>query len=300
MEKFLKYTLAVMTGTVLGLVIFSILSVIVFVGLIGIAMTATTFSTGDPNESKVLVVKLNTPIVEKSSDEYSSITKMFGMEPQLALNDILDNIHRAKNDTKIEGIFLQIPDVQAGVSTIREIREALENFKQSGKFIIAHSDVYSQAGYYLSSVADKVYISPEGLLEFKGIAARVLFIKRTMEKIGLEPQILRHGKYKSAIEMFDRESMSKENREQISAYIREIWQTVVNDIAESRNTSAPYLNNLADSLLVRNSYDAVKYGLIDEIKYYDEVLKEIKDSLRLEASKKIPVINLSDYIDNSI
>ena len=298
MLKFLKYTLAVITGTFVGLLMFFVVLGIVVVSVVAITMSDE--KANDIKENSVLVIKLDQPILEKAPNNPLKNFSFLSMstDQNLGLNDIIDNIHNAVYDTKIRCILLNVGYIQASYETVEEIRDALLEFKKSGKFIIAYSDYYSQSAYYLSSVANKVYMNPEGILEFRGISSQLIFLKNTFDKIGIKPEPIRHGKYKGAIEMFANDKMSAENREQHQVFIDAVWKHVIFEIGESRHIKPFELNRLADSILVRNGDLAVKYKLLDSLKYYDQIITQIKDSLHLSKSDKVPSVQLSDYIES--
>jgi len=298
MLKFLKYTLAVITGTFVGLLMFFIVFGIVVVSIVAIAMSEE--KSNDIKENSVLVIKLDQPILEKAPTNPFKNFSFLSMatDQTLGLNDILDNIHNAKYDSKIHCILLNIGYIQASYETVEEIRDALIDFKKSGKFIIAYSDYYAQSAYYLSSVANKVYMNPEGILEFRGISSQLIFLKNTFEKLGIKPEPIRHGKYKGAIEMFANDKMSNENREQHQVFVDAVWKHVISEIGESRHIKPSDLNRMADSLLVRNGDLAFKYKLLDSLKYYDQIIAQIKDSLHIAKKDKVPSVQLSDYIES--
>lgn len=297
MWKFIKYVLATFIGTVLGVI------VLVLIGVGIVAGVAASVMDEDPVEvepNSILVLKFDQPIVERASHNPLKNLDISTMKnkTELGLHDIVKSIIVAKDDPNIKGIFLNSSSVRAGISTVDEIRNALIRFKESGKFIISFNEFYSQGGYYLASVADKIYLKPEGLVEFKGLSAQALFFKDALKKIGVAPQVIRHGKYKGAVEPFIADEMSPENREQIKVYVESVWQHVLNGISGYRRLSVFQLNEIADKLTVRNAPNAVSAGLIDQLKYYDEVLVELKDSLQMDESKDIPAVLIGDYISN--
>jgi len=298
MWKFLKYTLAVITGTFVGLMLFFVVGGLILVGIISVALSSK--SETDIKKHSVLVIKLDNEIREQApSNPFKNFNFLSLTSNQpLGLNDILDNIHAATYDPNISCILLNVGYVQASYETIEEIRDAIIEFKKSGKFVISYCDYYAQSAYYLSTVADKIYMNPEGILEFRGISSQLIFFKNTLEKLGVKPEPIRHGKYKGAIEMFANEKMSPENREQHQVFIEAVWKQVCNDIGAARSIEVKTLNRIADSLLVRNGGDAVKRGLIDSLKYYDQVIAQIKDSLNIGLKEKVPAVMLPDYIEN--
>jgi len=300
MVKFLKYTLAVVTGTFVGLLMFFVVLGIVIVSIVAIAMSGDKSS--DIKENSVLVIKLDQPILEKApSNPFKNFSFLsMSADQTLGLNDILDNIHNAKYDSKIRCILLNVGYIQASYETVEEIRDAIIDFKKSGKFVIAYNDYYAQSAYYLCSVANKIYMNPEGILEFRGISSQLIFLKNTFEKLGIKPEPIRHGKYKGAIEMFANDKMSDENREQHQVFVDAVWKHVLLEISESRNIKTAELNMMADSLLVRNGDLAFKYKLLDSLKYYDQIIAQIKDSLHISKKDKVPSVQLADYIESHV
>ncbi len=202
------------------------------------------------------------------------------MESNPGLDEILKNIAKAKSDPKIKGIYLDLGFVPSGLTILREIRQALLDFKTSGKFIIAYGEVYSQSAYYLGSVADKIYLHPDGAIEFRGLDAEIMFLKGTLEKLDIDMQVIRHGKYKSAVEMFMLDKMSDANREQLNAMITGMWGTVLADISSSRNISAVQLNIIADNLDALDADKALASEMVDGLFYKDELLAELKSEGR--------------------
>ncbi len=249
------------------------------------------------NDNTVLLVKLNQPIPERTSTNPFSSANLFDLTPTktLGLNDILESIDRARTDSRIKGIYLQLSHIPSGISTIEEIRSALLEFKKSDKFIVCYAEIFSQSAYYLASVADEIYFNPEGMMLFKGLNAQVMFYKGLFEKLSVEAQIVRHGKFKSAVEPYTEEKMSKESKAQTKKYLDRIWNLMLSSIAESRGMSVDELNEMADHLKIRKAEDALKYGLVDELLYKDEVLAKLKEKIGLSESEKIESLSLAGY-----
>ncbi len=293
MKSFFKYLLA----SILGFMIASFIVLLIFIGIISAAI-----SSGDKSEdikaNSILMLKLDQPI----NDRKSSMPKIslnlanFGTENAMGLNEILRNIHKARLDTNIRGIYLQLSGLQAGIATVEEIRNGLIGFKKSGKFILAFSDTYTQGSYYLASAADKIYLVPTGSVNFIGLSAELMFYKKTLEKLDLQPEIIRHGKFKSAVEPFMYDKMSPENREQIRTYVGSIWNHMVNQVAESRNITTQQLNNFADSLLLWDNKAAVRSGLIDALLYKDQVLDTLAKWIDVKKAKDIEFVSYQKYI----
>jgi protease IV len=293
MKQFFKFMFASMVGTILLTGISSVIFIAILVSAIAGAQKEST----PVKENSVIQMKLDQTIYDRTSsnpfENFNFNTMKSNSTP--GLNDILSELKSAATDDKIKGIFLDVSDIPAGIATIEEIRNALLDFKKSGKFIIAYSEAYSQSAYYISTVADKIYINPEGLVIFKGLAAQLFFMKGLMEKIDVQPQIIRHGKYKSAIEPLISDKMSPANREQTSKYVQSIWDQMLKGISETRKIDIAVLNNIADSLLVTDAKDALKYKLVDGLKYKDEILDELKTRLALATDDKINFVSLSKY-----
>jgi len=179
---------------------------------------------------------------------------------------------------------------------LEEIRSALKDFKTSGKFIIIHADVYSQLGYYLATVADKIYLTPEGTVNFYGLNAQIMFYRGLLEKLDIKPEIIRHGKFKSAIEPFILDKMSEENYLQTQIFVSSIWQNILSEISKARNISVDSLNSLADNFAIDNATNALKYNFVDGLKYYDQIIEELRDSLLLNSDSKLKMIGMDKYI----
>lgn len=292
MKSFFKSLLA----SILGVLIAGILLLFIIIGGIG-AMVSSQDKTVDVKENTILHVKLDQPIMDRSNKNPFESFDFASFKPsiQLGLNDVLKNIEKAKTDPNIDGIYLDLNVIPTGIATIEEIRNALINFKESGKFIISYSDTYTQPSYYIASISDKVYLNPEGLLTFVGLRSEIMFFKEALEKIGIEPQIIRHGQFKSAVEPFMYTKMSKENRLQIETYMGSIWDQMLKGISAERKVSIKNLNKLADELVLNNAQAAVDNGLVDGLKYKDEILAELAELTGKKDSKKIESVSLSKY-----
>lgn len=232
--------------------------------------------------------------IQDRAEEYAMPNIIYNTPPAQGLNNILTAIEHAKDNPKIKGIYLDLGMVACGVGSLEEIRAALLDFKESGKFIYAHSDFYTQKAYYLASVADKLYLTPTGGIDFRGLSAEVLFFKGLLKKAGLTPHVIRHGEFKSAVEPFLLEKMSPENREQITAYIGSIWDYMLKEIATSREISPDSLNGMVNSFVGFNADSAVSSDLVDALKYKDELLAEIRAELGLGSNKDINFVDLRD------
>ena len=287
--KFLRNLLAAILGS---LIAFGILFVmfLVFITLVGNADDTVTVA-----KNSVLELSFTEPISDyKGSDVGDPFAALF--EEGVGLDRIIHAIKVAKEDDDIAGISMTTSFLQAGMAQTQEIRRALNDFKADGKFVYAHSDFYTQKDYYLASVADEVYLHPQGAMDFKGLATEVLYFKDLQEKSGVKMEVIRHGKYKSAVEPFLSNTMSEENRAQIQELISSIWGSMVGDMASSRNLTAENLNSIADTLGGRNPQYALFSGLIDGAIYYDEYEKIVKDRVGVSSDKELNVVQFRDYL----
>ncbi len=219
----------------------------------------------------------------------------FTPQAHTGLNDIIAVIKKAAVDKKIKGLYLDISDPPAGFATLEEIRNALIEFKISKKFIYAYSEVYSQKGYYLATVADKIFLNPQGALEIKGLSSQIMFFKNMFEKLNVEVQVFRHGKFKSAIEPYMLDKMSDANRNQVETYLGSLWNQMITGVGAQRKISINQINNVANNLLIENADDALKYKFVDELYYEDEVFTALKKAVSISESEKLNFISLDDY-----
>ncbi len=248
-------------------------------------------------KSSILHLKLDVPIFDKVDENpLANFDFMkFKPEPAIGLNTILNNISKAAKDDNIKGILIESTFMQAGMATVEEIRDELIKFKESGKFIVAFGEMFSHKDYYLASVADKVYVYPEGVVQFTGLSSKSMFLKGMLEKLEIEPQIIRHGKFKSAIEPLILEKMSEANREQTIEYISDLWNHMVNGIASSRNLTAEELNIIANELKIQTAQDAVEQGLADSTLYKDELVAILKAKLGSDKDDDLELIGMTKY-----
>ncbi len=279
---------------------FLITSVLMLFLLIGIIASIASFSSKDTvvvSSNSILHIQLTDEVVDRGGgnpfDSFDFMSMSLGSS--VGLNDLLKNLEKAKHDKNIEGIFLDMSYVGAGWASLHEIRQALLDFKESGKFIVSYGETYMQSAYYLGSVADEVYLHPEGLIDFRGINSELIFLKNTLDRLGIDPQLIRHGEFKSAGEPLIRENMSAENREQVRAYIGSIWNNVLSDIAKSRNVSINHLNEVADGLFTRNPQLALEYQMIDGILHHDQFRDVLKAKAGLDSEDDLKLVSLSKY-----
>lgn len=295
MKSFFKYVLATVTG--IGIVV-----LILFLILVGI-VTSTISQMGSGGkqttvaDNSVLYVSLNHEISERTApNPFEGIDiPGFGQVKTLGLNDIVSRIRGAKEDSKIKGIYLNLSYVNTGMASLKEIREALVDFKASGKFIVSYGDVYTQKAYYLASLSDKIYLNPEGSLEFKGLSSSIMFMKEALDKLGVEMQVVKVGTYKSAVEPFILNEMSDANRAQVTAYLNSMYSSFLTNISDGRGIPVDSLSMIAGQYLIRNADDAMRLNFIDGKLYKDEMLSELKTRLGVDEKKDISAISLLDY-----
>lgn len=287
-----------MFASMFGVLLSLFVAAIIFSAIIGsIVSSASNEEKVFVEKNSVLEINLERPIRDNpSKNPFENFNfSNFEDETPLSLRSIIENIQKAKNDEQIKGIYLNIPSLQANLASTEELRNALLDFKSSGKFLLSYSESYGQLDYYLCSVADELYLNPAGDLTFKGLSSQLLFFKDALDRLDIEMQVIRHGKFKSAIEPFIRNNMSEANREQISTIINSIWTKMTSNISSSRNMSMEDLNNIADQLLIRSADDAVKYGLIDDLKYEDEIHEILMEKVSVEEVEDINFMALGKY-----
>lgn len=284
-------------AALLGSFVSAILLFIVFVGIIvGIASMGESEVKIKPKT--VLHLDLNGSIVDRaSSNPFDQLSQFAGSGSKtIGLNELIESIEKASRDENISGILLESGQVSAGYATIEEIRNALLEFKKSGKFIISHAPFYTQKSYYLATAADKIYLPPVGMVEFAGIHAQSVFFKGMLDKIGVEMQIIRHGKFKSAVEPFMVDKMSDASRLQTEVYVNSIWNSNLEKISQQRNLTVQQLNEIADlGVMFNNPEILVERRLVDALKYKDEVIDEVKTTLGIEQKDDIQAVSVSKY-----
>jgi len=289
MKRFLTYLLATLVGIFISFFLLILFVVIIFAASAGEKPTEIGSNT-------ILFVKLNQQIVERAIDNpMSYLPGNFQIVNQMGLDDILKNIRKAKNDENIDGIYMELTAIPAGISSIEEIRIALLDFKESGKFVYSYSEIYTQRAYYLASVSDKVYLNPTGELIFTGLAATRMFYKGAMDKLGIDVEIIRHGDYKSAVEPYLNKQMSQESREQTMIWVGSIWDQMLSGISESRNIETDELNEIADKLSIKSPKHALEYNMIDGLRYKDEIINELKELTGTSEKKDLSSVSLRKY-----
>lgn len=288
--NFLKTLLAVLVG----LLLFTGIMFFVFLGFLSVMSKKETVVVKDKT---VLSLKFNLPLTEREyEDPFADLPIFPGrISSSIGMIEMKQAIERAKTDPKIEGIYIEAPYVISGFGKIEEIREALEDFEKSGKFVIAYSEFSTEGGYYIASVANKVYLNPAGIFEFNGLTAELLFLKDMFKKLEIDPLIFRVGQYKSAVEPFIRSDMSDENRQQYTSFLNSIYTEMISDIARTRNINSDSLRSISDNMSAKNPKDAKALGLVDDLMYEDQVKSEIRGKLGLNEDAKINFLSYSKY-----
>lgn len=292
MKAFLRNLLASIVGFFISLfLLFSFFIILV------VAIAAGGKKEVSIKKDSVIRISLDEAIPERPTDNplegFAAFSDEFKLP--LSLKTIVDNLERAKNDDKIKGIYLDLSLVQSGLSTLEEIRNALLDFKKSGKFIYAYSELYNQKNYYIASVADSIFFNNQGLFSFTGFHNEQMFFKGTLEKLDVDLKLFRAGKYKSAGETFTRSEMSKEGREQLTAFINSAYKNYLSKISEARGIDTATLRKIAGEGLVRFPEDAVKHKLVDKLYYKDQVIASLKNRLKIDQDKELEPITLYDY-----
>ncbi|MAP01359.1 MAG: signal peptide peptidase SppA [Flavobacteriales bacterium] len=249
------------------------------------------------DENAILHLKLDNPISEVSYADFNPNSPGL-LSKQFGLNDLKLGLQEAINDPNIKGILLNVDDLSAGMASIEEIRNSLLEFKEkSGKFIYSYSETYSQSSYYLSSISDEVFLYPTGMLDFRGLGVELMFFKGAIDKLGIDMQIIRgsNNKFKSAVEPFIYKQMSEENREQVMTYLNSLWDNMLTNIKSSRNISIEQMNEIADSIFVRNAPSAVEYKLVDRLVYEDELHDFLKSKTETPDDDELNLVSFSKY-----
>ena len=289
MKQFLKYTFASALGLVLAFVL--------LISIVGVLVSGEDTEEVKITEPHILKLQMRGTIqdrvAENPLDIYSELMGDAGSA--LGLNTLLANIEKAKNDVNISGIYLEMGYLNAGFATLDEIRNALSDFKESGKFITAYSEIYSQKSYYLASVANTISLYPEGALELMGLNSTVTFYTDALKKIGVEPQIIRHGKFKAAVEPFMLTEMSDANREQVETFMGSIWDQFLANVSKNRGFTVKRLNTMVDDFEVKNPADAKRLGLVDELFYKDQLQDHLSKLMNKESFSDLNFISNKKY-----
>ena len=297
MKQFFKNVAA----TIIGIFGFGIImTILAFICLMGMVLSSS--SKPSLADNSVMVLKLQGQIDDRAEDDW--LGQLTGNKfNNLGMNDILSAIKKAKTEDKVKGIYLETGILATDYATLQEIRDALADFKKSGKWIIAYGDNYTQGGYYLASIANKVYVNPEGHIDWHGIASQPQFIKDVAAKFGVHFTVVKVGKYKSFTETYTEDKMSDANREQVTRYIGGLWKKVLADVSQSRGINKDSLNHYADGLMVFDDTKLLKSSkMVDGFCYYDEIRNVVKKQLGLKEDEKISQASMDDVnaaIDNS-
>lgn len=296
MKDFFKFVLA----TVVGIFAVSVIGFVLFFMIIG-ALISSTEKQVAVQDNSMLVLDLARQVVDRApNDPFEDLDiPGFNQIKTIGLDDIKTSLENAVYDDRIKGIYLKLSTVGGGMASVEEIRNMLVAFKDScDKPVYAYGDFYDQKAYYLATVADKIVVHPMGTVDFRGLGGEMMFFKNALEKIGIEAQIVRHGKFKAAVEPFMLDKMSDENREQTMVYMNSLWNHMLEGISRARNISVEDLNTMADEVQTfKKGDEMVEAGLVDVAKYKDEVLDDLREITGIKAKKGIPVISVSDYAE---
>ena len=289
MKDFLKYTLATIVGLIASSIIIAIVGIVAIIGIAASTDTATTVS-----ENSIFKLELKGEVTERMVDNpFASL--MNEEQTALGLNDILASIQKAADNTYIQGIYLEAGGITADPAGIEEIRNALLRFKQTGKFIVAYGDSYTQSDYYICSVADKVILNPQGVLDWHGMASQTIYFKDLLAQLGIEMEVFKVGTYKAAVEPYTSTEMSAENREQISAYITSIWNNMVDGVSMTRGISAEQLNRYADQYMALcDPEECVAAGMVDTLLYKDGTKEYLKQLMNTDKDENLTILTLDE------
>jgi len=290
MKDFLKIVLASALGFVIANILLSLVVMVLFFGAMGSFVGSLSSEKFVLQDNSVLNLRLNAPITERTPEEDPFTSMITPDQPSaMGLNDIISAIRKAKSEDNIKGIYLDSRVFSASLATLAEIRHELESFKDSGKFIVAYADTYTQGGYYLASVADKIVLNPQGMLDLHGLSSTPIFFKDALDKLGIEMQIFKVGTYKSAVEPFTQNEMSNENREQITAYLNDAWSFLRKDLANARSLTEMEIDSLADTLpMLQPAESLVAARLVDTLLYETEMKDYLRTLLEIDEDSKIP------------
>lgn len=288
MKNFFLNVLATVVGIMVFLLVIGIFGVMSIVGIV-----ASSDATTNVKDNSVLVLNMNGIMEERTeNDLMATLSGVVGTS--ISLEDVLHAVKKAKNNDRIKGIYIEMGMFSSNSpASTQELRDALADFKKSGKWIVAYGDQYTQSSYYLASVADKIWLNPYGMIDWHGLAAQPYYLKDLMEKYGVKMQLAKVGTYKSAPETFTSDHMSDPNREQITAYITGIWDTMLSDVATARKVSKESLNALADGMVMLDDpQNYIQQKLVDKLLYSDEVKGEVKKLLQLDEKDEISQISV--------
>ncbi len=298
MKQFFKFMFASMLGTLLTIV----LIILIFIGMIAGIVETTGTEDAKVKANSVLHIDWKMPIRDRGSDNPFEAFDYYTMESKrpLGLNDILETLDRATDDPRIDGLFLDMETIPAGIATSQEIRNKLLEFKESGKFILSFANSYDQRGYYLASVADTIYMNPEGMVLLKGLHAQLMFFKGMFEKLDIDVQVVRgpNNKYKSAVEPLLLDKMSEANREQLEVLLNSVWGRFILALSESRGISVEELNGMADRLDLSTAEKALEMNIVDKLAYRDEVMQKLKEKTGKQEDDQLALVDFSKYMND--
>ena len=291
-RKFWRVVFGSMLGFFFSIVLVSILYFVMLLSMISSMVSAAKDNT-NVKENSILKINLSQSVTERAMDiPFEMFNNYYS---QIGLDDVLASIKSAATDPKIKGIYINSATVSASPATLKEIHDALLEFKKYGKFIYAYSDVYAQNGYYLASVADKIILNPTGSLDFKGYAMQIMFYKGLLDKLDVDVQVVRHGQFKSAVEPYMLDKMSEANREQLTLLTNTLWDVLISDISASRKIPADSLNAIADNLLCAMPEDALRLKLVDKLGFSSDMEKMLKAKLNIGEDDDLNIVTIDKY-----
>ncbi|MFO7789382.1 MAG: signal peptide peptidase SppA [Bacteroidales bacterium] len=293
----------IMLASMVGFILANVVIMLIFFGSIGAMVSSFSKpKTVEVKEKSVLELDLSLPIPDRTPvNPFESFNfDPYDMKKIVGLNDILRGLEHAKDDDQIEGVYLDLSVVTSGMATLTELHDAIEDFKENGKWVIAYADMMSQKAYYMATVADELYLNPQGWMDFRGLTAQVMYYKTALDKLGVEPQIFRHGKFKSAVEPFMSDTMSEANRHQILTYTTSIWDNMLEEITDTRGISKTELDSIASKLMLSDARSAMELGFVDDLKYKDEILNIINDKTGEEPDEDINFITMGKYKETPV
>jgi len=291
-RKFWRVVFGSMLGFFFSMILVSILYMVMLISMVA-AFSSMDKDSAGVKDNSILKINLTQSVTERAMDVPLEMFNNY--YSQIGLDDVLASIKNAATDPKIKGIYINSATVSASPATVKEIHDALLEFKKSGKFIYAYSDVYAQNGYYLASVADKIILNPTGSLDFKGYAMQIMFYKGLIDKLDVDVQVVRHGQFKSAVEPYILDKMSEANREQLTLLTNTLWDVFISDISASRKIPADTLNAIADNLLCALPKDALRLKLVDKIGFPSDMEKLLKDKLNVAEDKDLNFVTIEKY-----
>ncbi len=289
MKSFLKYVLA----SVVGIILSSLLLFFVFI-IILVSVVSSAEKPVEIKQNSILYLDFKKQIVDRQPAETIDLPG-FSMGNKLGLNSLLLNIKKAKEDDNIKGIYIETKTLSAGYATIEEIRNALLDFRESGKFVVFYTDVLSQKAYYLATASDKIFFNAQGILLMNGLRLQSMYFKNAFKKVGIEPVVVRMGKYKGAVESFERTNMSEPNREQLTALVGSIWDNISSDICNSRDIEKTVLNEAINNLKLENGQDLLELNMVDSLIYKSDVINYLKTITGTPERKDINSITIGKY-----